>query len=84
MAYKVDIAPAAARQLKALSTTVQRRIVQHLYDLQMVPRPPGVIKLADDLYRIRVGDYRIIYEIQDQTRAILVLKVRHRRDIYRR
>jgi mRNA interferase RelE/StbE len=84
MAYRVDIAPAAARQLKALSTPVQRRIVQHLYDLQTVPRPPGVIKLEDDLYRIRVGDYRIIYEIQDQTRAILVLKVRHRRDIYRR
>jgi mRNA interferase RelE/StbE len=83
MPYTIDIAPAAERQLRALSKTLQRRIVQHLRDLQTDPRPSGVKKLDDDIYRIRVGDYRIMYQIQDQALLILVLKVGHRRDIYR-
>jgi mRNA interferase RelE/StbE len=83
MPYTIELAPAAERQLRALSKTLQRRIVQHLRDLQTDPRPSGVKKLDDDIYRIRVGDYRIIYQIQDQALMILVLKVGHRRDIYR-
>jgi mRNA interferase RelE/StbE len=83
MPYTIDIAPAAERQLRALSKTLQRRIVQHLRDLQTDPCPSGVKKLDDDIYRIRVGDYRIMYQIQDQALMILVLKVGHRRDIYR-
>ena len=49
------------------------------------PRPPGVEKLAgpDDFYRIRVGDYRIIYQIQDDVLMILVVKIGHRREVYR-
>jgi mRNA interferase RelE/StbE len=83
MAYTIEIAPAAERQLKALSKTLQHRIIQHLLDLQTEPRPSGVKKLDDDTYRIRAGDYRVIYQIADQPLLILVLKIGHRRDIYR-
>ena len=49
------------------------------------PRPPGVIKLrgAENEWRIRVGDYRIIYEIDDDKRLIAILRIRHRREVYR-
>jgi mRNA interferase RelE/StbE len=83
MAYTIEIAPAAERQLKALSKSLQDRIVQQLLALQATPRPPGVKKLDSDIYRVRVGDYRIIYQIQDQALLILVLRVRHRKDVYR-
>jgi mRNA interferase RelE/StbE len=84
MAYSVELAPAAERELNALIKSVRDRIIQHLLDLQINPRPSGVRKLDDDTYRIWVGDYRIIYEIQDQVLIVLVLKVGHRRDVYRR
>jgi mRNA interferase RelE/StbE len=84
MAYTVELAPAAERELNALIKTARDRIIQHLLDLQTEPRPPGVKKLDDHTYRIRVGDYRILYEIQDQVLIVLVLKVGHRRDVYRR
>jgi mRNA interferase RelE/StbE len=82
MAYTVELAPAAERELNALIKTARDRIIQHLLDLQIDPRPSGVIKLDDDTYR--VGDYRIIYEIHEQALIVLVLKVGHRRDVYRR
>jgi mRNA interferase RelE/StbE len=84
MAYTVELAPAAERELNALIKTARDRIIHHLLDLQVEPRPPGVKKLDADTYRLRVGDYRILYEIQDQVLIVLVLKVGHRRDVYRR
>jgi mRNA interferase RelE/StbE len=84
MPYTVELAPAAERELNALMKTARDRIIQHLLDLQAEPRPPGVKKLDPYTYRIRVGDYRIIYEVQDQLLIVLVLKVGHRRDVYRR
>jgi mRNA interferase RelE/StbE len=84
MAYTVELAPAAERELNALIKTARDRIIQHLLDLQAEPRPPGVKKLDDHTYRLRVGDYRILYEIQDQALIVLVLKVGHQRDVYRR
>jgi mRNA interferase RelE/StbE len=63
----------------------QRRIVIALRRLALTPRPPGVVKMQgeDNLWRIRVGDYRIAYEIQDTQVLILVLRIGHRKDIYR-
>jgi mRNA interferase RelE/StbE len=86
MAYRIEITPAAERQLKALSKTLQKRMVEQFLDLEIIPRPPGVEKLkgSEDQYRLRVGDYRIIYQIQDQALIILVVKIGHRKDIYRR
>jgi mRNA interferase RelE/StbE len=88
MAYSIEIAPAAERQLKAIrSKTLQQRIVDHILELKTNPRPPGIEKMQgseEDLYRLRVGDYRIIHHIQDQASTILVVKIGHRKDIYRR
>jgi len=85
MAYSILLAPPAERQLKALAEQVQRRIVRRLKSLRQNPRPQGVKKLAgeDDLYRVREGDYRIIYTIRDKKLIVLVLKIGDRKEIYR-
>ena len=84
MTYHIEFAKPAAKQLKALSPQEQQRIKSKIDALVDSPRPYGVVKLSgeDDLYRIRVGDYRIIYSIQDHRLLILVLKIGHRRDVY--
>ena len=68
MAYSVLLASSAERQLKALAESTRKRIVKRLKTFQHNPRPQGVKKLSgkDDLYRIREGNYRIIYTIQDK------------------
>ncbi len=85
MAYTILLAPPAERQLKAFAPPVQKRLVRRLKTLRDNPRPQGVKKLAgeDDLYRIREGDYRIIYAIQDKELIILVVKIGNRKEIYR-
>lgn len=85
MAYSVFLAPAAERQLKALAPLIQRRLVKRLKSLRDNPRPQDVKKLAgeEDLYRIREGDYRIIYAIRDKELIVLVVKIGHRKEIYR-
>ena len=85
MAYSVLIAPAAERQLKALTQPVQKRIAKRLRSLGQNPRPPGVKKLAgeEELYRIREGDYRIVYTIQDKELIVLVVKIGNRKEVYR-
>jgi mRNA interferase RelE/StbE len=86
MAYRIEISPAAVSQFRKLTKVIQRQLKPHIDALADNPRPSSVEKLrgATDQYRIRVGDYRIIYQIQDQALIILVLKIGHRRDIYRR
>ena len=84
MAYTVELSPAAERQLRALVKPLRDRIIARLLDLQQEPRPPGVKKLSDDTYRIRVGEYRILYDISEHALVVLVLAVGHRRDVYRR
>ena len=84
--YTVYVAPAADRDLRKLSNSVQRRIVSAIEALADDPRPPGVKKLAgqaDNLWRIRVSDYRIVYQIQDERIVVLILRVGQRGDIYR-
>ena len=85
MAYSIFLAPPAERQLKALAEPIQKRIVKRIKLLRDNPRPPGVKKMAgeDDLYRIREGDYRIIYTIRDKELIVLVVKVGDRKEIYR-
>ncbi len=85
MAYDVEIVPAAKRQIKKLSKPVQKLIVERLEELAINPRPPSVLKMEGEegFYRVRVGDYRIIYEIQDRAFLIIVVKVGHRGDVYR-
>lgn len=85
MAYSILLAPPAERQLKALAEPAQNRIVKRLRTLKDNPRPQGVKTLAgeEDLYRIREGDYRIVYTIQDKKLIVLVVKIGDRKEVYR-
>ncbi len=82
---EVEVAPAALRQLRKLDPPARRRVQAAIELLADQPRPPGATKLAggDGEWRVRTGDYRIIYEIHDQALLVLVVAVGHRRDIYR-
>jgi mRNA interferase RelE/StbE len=83
--YKVLIKPSARKELLAISTKKDRqRIVRKIESLADEPRPPGCEKLSGyDRYRIRQGKYRIIYGIEDKELVVLVIKIAHRRDVYR-
>jgi mRNA interferase RelE/StbE len=85
MTYEVEITPAAQRTIKKLPQNIQRKLIEIIELLAKEPRPVGVVKLSatENLYRVRTGDYRIIYEIQDQILLIVITKVGHRRDIYK-
>ena len=86
MAYRVEVKKSAVKEIAALPKRDQRRVVRAIDALADDPRPEGVRKLtgAEDAYRIRVGDYRIIYQIADEVLTVLVVRVGHRKDIYRR
>jgi len=85
LAYSVELAPAAKRQMRKLDRAIQERIIRRLEALGKDPRPPGVEKLegVESTYRVRLGEYRIVYEIQDKILVVLVLKVGHRKEVYR-
>ena len=86
MSYTVRIASPPTKFLEKLrDPSLLRRLTRSLRNLGENPRPIGSIKLAgpDALYRIRVGDYRIIYQIRDSELLILVVAIGHRREIYR-
>ncbi|MEO1209165.1 MAG: type II toxin-antitoxin system RelE/ParE family toxin [Cyanobacteria bacterium J06638_20] len=84
MSYQILILPAAQRQLKKLPATFQQALVTRIEYLAENPRPANCKKLKgrQNQYRIRVGDYRIIYSIEDARLAVRVIKVGHRRDVY--
>lgn len=85
MEYEVILKPSAEKQLDRFPRQVARRLLDALEGLRRDPRPAGAVKLAGEvnLWRIRVGDYRIIYEIQDERLLVLVLRLAHRKDVYR-
>jgi mRNA interferase RelE/StbE len=85
MPYAVSIQPAAAKALRKLDTSVQKRILDELEELRTDPRPPGsrVLVGYPGWWRLRVGSYRVIYEIRDAELRILVLDVGHRRQLQR-
>ena len=85
MNYRVEITPSAVRQLTGLPRPAQVRLDRKILRLEKHPRPRGAVKLAgaEDLYRIRVGDYRFIYRIDDRRRVVTIARIGHRRDVYR-
>lgn len=85
MPYSILLAPPAERQLRSFAPAIQKRLIKRMKSLQNDPRPPGVKKLAgeDNLYRIREGDYRIIYMVQDKELIVLVVKIGDRNEVYR-
>ena len=85
MSYRVEFTPRAAKELAAVPPPFQKRIALRIDALAAEPRPRSAKKLAgsDDLYRIRVGDYRVIYQVADRVVLVTVIRIGHRRDIYR-
>lgn len=85
MAYEVRFKSSARRAFDSLARQLQARILAKIDPLAENPRPIGSKKLAgpEDRWRIRVGDFRVIYEIHDQVLVVLVIAVGHRRDVYR-
>jgi len=83
--YRVVMAPPARKQLAALPSDVQDQIRPEIVALGANPRPRGSQKLKGPSgeYRIRVGDYRVIYGIDDNNRLVGITRVAHRRDVYR-
>ena len=86
MTHRVEIAPAALRQLRKLDQAARRRVQAAIELLKEEPRPSGAKKLVggEGAWRVRTGDYRIVYEIRDDVLLVLVVAVGHRREIYRR
>jgi mRNA interferase RelE/StbE len=86
MRYRIEFTRPAAKALEKLPRAIQDRLAPKIDALAEDPRPHGVEKLAgkDDQYRIRVGDYRVVYTIRDDRLIVTVVRVANRRDVYRR
>jgi mRNA interferase RelE/StbE len=84
--YQVQLAPAAVRQLRKLDPPGRRRVQAAIELLAEEPRPPSARQLVGGAgeWRVRTGDFRIVYDIRDQELLVLVIKVGHRRDVYER
>lgn len=82
--YKIKFKTSADKEFRKLPPLVKQRISVSLDNLQKNPRPSGVVKLQgeDQLYRIRVGDYRIVFTIDDNEKMIKITRIRHRQDVY--
>jgi mRNA interferase RelE/StbE len=84
MPYEILLKRSAERELATLPGNVHDRIVERINHLGTVPRPHGSARLrGHDGYRIRVGDYRVLYVVEDARRRVVIVAVGHRRDVYR-
>ncbi len=85
MPYRIELQPQPRKALAKLPRNVADRLITEIESLADDPRPSGCIKLkgSREAYRIRVGDYRVIYEIDDDRLIVLVVRVAHRKDVYR-
>ena len=84
-AYEVEVENSAAKALQRLQRHDQIRVVSAVADLAAEPRPNGCTKLSgtEAAYRVRVGDYRVVYTVDDAERVVTVTRVGHRREVYR-
>lgn len=85
MTYRIEFRPAAFRDLARLDHAAREKIAAKIDSLGQDPRPPGVEELQrrDKRYRLRIGAYRVIYEIEDEVLLVLVVRIGHRREVYR-
>ena len=82
--YKVQVKRSAERELRDIPKKDLQRIVKRIGDLSSNPRPAGCEKLSgQERYRIRQGNYRVVYSVDDDTKTIMVFKIGHRREVYR-
>ncbi|WP_130472888.1 type II toxin-antitoxin system RelE family toxin [Candidatus Magnetaquicoccus inordinatus] len=85
MLYRIEVSPQAQRQLRRFSRSLQEQFGRAIDSLASNPRPSGCVRMEGQAstYRIREGDYRIVYQVRDNLLLILVLKVGNRREVYR-
>jgi mRNA interferase RelE/StbE len=86
MTYQIEVSRPARRQLKKLDLAVRKKVSRRIDRLAEDPRPHGVVKLTDvspSLYRVREGQYRILYTINDDKLIVLVIRIGHRSEVYR-
>lgn len=82
--YRVLIKPSAVRELEGVPLRDRRRVAARIQALARNPRPAGIQKLSGlDRYRLRQGDYRIVYGLNDTDMTVTIVKIGHRRDVYR-
>ena len=82
--YRLLIKESAARELEGLGLADRRRIVDRILSLSDNPRPAGSEKLSgQEKYRVRQGDFRILYEVADRSQTVTIVKIGHRREVYR-
>jgi mRNA interferase RelE/StbE len=86
MTYEIIITKTIQKQLDNLPNNIQERVYQKIAQLAEEPRPDGAVKLKgyDNEYRIRIGDYRLVYEIRDEQLIVLLVQCKHRRDVYKK
>ena len=85
MIYRVDFLRSAAKTYSRLDPVLQRRVDRELNRLRETPRHPGVIRLQsdDELYRVRIGDLRLLFSVEDQVLLVLIVKIGQRGSVYR-
>jgi len=85
MSYTIRYVPSVAKAIGKLDRSTSRRLVNAIGELARDPRPPGCVQLkgGDGELRIRIGDYRVVYDVKDDELVVLVLRVGHRREVYR-
>ncbi len=85
MTYRVELETRARREYQGLPILAREQVADAIDDLEVNPRPPGCKKLVgENGYRIRTGDYRILYAVADRSRIVSVYRIGHRREVYRR
>lgn len=84
MAYAVELLPSAARELTKLAPSAQRRVARRIDQLAADPRAQSVkLRGVEEVWRARVGDYRILFLVDDQRMVVLIVRIAHRREAYR-
>ncbi|MBS9391384.1 MAG: type II toxin-antitoxin system RelE/ParE family toxin [Dolichospermum sp. WA123] len=86
MTYEIIITKSIQKKLDNLPNNIQERVYDKISQLAEEPRPDGVVKLKgyDNEYRIRIRDYRLVYEIRDEQLIVLLVQCKHRRDVYKK
>ena len=82
--YEVLIAASADKELASMQRMLRQRIIEKFEEISKDPRGTDSKKLDEATYRVRVGDYRIVYHVDDKARRVVITRIRHRREVYRR
>lgn len=86
MSYAIIISKSVQKQIDNLPSDVALRVIEKIQNLASEPRPDGIVKLkgSDNEYRIRISDYRVRYEIDDESQLVQILQCKHRKDVYKK